>query len=130
MEKRRKKGQIFSIDVVIGAFLVGIIILAVIVNVGKKAAPESIQTEKIGYDIITVLDYEGVLASLDETSIQTRMSELLPSQYDIRLRLSGNFNAIEVGSPIIQRFVASGKRAFVNATDDKYGIATFWVWLK
>lgn len=125
-----KKGQLFSIDVVIGAFLVGIIILAVIVNIGKKADPADIQTEKTGYDIVTLLDYEGQLASLNSSSIENRMNETLPSQYGMRLRLTGNFAAIEIGSPIIQRFVAAGKRSFVNASDNKNGVATFWIWLK
>jgi len=126
----RNKGQIFSIDVMVGALIAGLIILIVIINVGKKVEPADIQTEKVGYDIVALLDYEGVLASLDESNINTRMSETLPSQYGMRLRVEGNFNAIEVGDPIIQRFVASGKRVFVNASDDKNGIATFWIWIK
>ena len=126
----RNKGQIFTIDAFIGAFIAGLIILIVIINVGKKADSADIQTEKVGYDIVALLDYEGVLASLDESNIETRITETLPAQYGMRLRVEGNFDAIEVGDPIIQRFVASGKRVFVDASKDKNGIATFWIWLK
>lgn len=128
--KKTRKAQIFSMDAVIGAFLVGIIILAFFVNIGKHGETEDIQTSKIGYDMLTILDYEGLLANLDETEIQNKINETLPNQYEMRIRLEGNFNAIEVGSPILQRFVASGKRVFVNASNNKHGIATFWVWLK
>ena len=130
-KRKEKKGQIFSIDAAIGAFLVGLIVIVAIINITKQAEPESIQTEKIGYDIVAILHYEGKLASVDASSIESRMNEILPQQYGMRLRLEGeNFDAFEVGSPIIQRFVASGKRVFINASSDINGIATFWIWLK
>ncbi|MBU2497015.1 MAG: hypothetical protein KJ767_03070 [Nanoarchaeota archaeon] len=124
-----KKAQIFSIDATIGAFLVAIIILAFFINISKKSESESLQLSKVGYDMLAILDYGGLLANPDETAILTKINETLPNQYEMRIRLEGDYE-LEAGSPVLQRFVASGKRVFVNASENDYGIATFWIWLK
>ena len=130
-QKRMKGAQLFSLDAMFALLLVSIIIVASVINLNKRTAPEDIQTSKVGYDILSILDYENYLTNLNEPGIQNRTLELLPPQYGMRIRLAGeNFDAIEVGDTILQRFVASGKRSFVNGTNDIYGVATFWIWLK
>ena len=130
----KKRAQMFTIDALIGAFIVGVIILAVISNVSKKYNPADIQTEKIGYDIITILDYEGKLASRDSSSIDSRADQIISQQYSsrygMRLNLSGNFNSFEVGDQVPgNKTVISGKRVFVNASSQANGVTTFWIWL-
>ena len=124
----RKKAQIFSIDAVVGAFIVAIIILAFFVNINEKSETD-LQLSKVGYDMLTVLDYEGLLANPKQDLILETINKTLPRQYSMRIRLEGDYE-MEIGDQILQRFVASGKRVFVNASENQYGIATFWIWLK
>jgi len=135
-EKRRageKRAQMFTIDALIGAFIVGVVILAVLSNVSKRYNPADIQTEKIGYDVAAILDYEGKLASLNPSSIDARTEQIISQQYSsrygMRLNLSGNFNSFEIGDQIPgNKTVISGKRIFVNASSQTNGVATFWIW--
>ena len=129
----KKRAQMFTIDALIGAFIVGVIILAVLNNVSKEYNPADIQTEKIGYDIAIILDYEGKFASLDSASINTRAEQIISQQYSsrygMRINLTGNFNSFEVGNQIPKNTtVISGKRVFVNASSNTNGAATFWIW--
>ena len=128
--KKQKSGQIFSIDAVIGAFIVGVLIIATVFSIVRTTETETTQISKVGYDIVTVLDYEGKLASLNATEIAIRLNSTLPQNYDMKLLLEGNFDSIEVGNQPLQRFVASGQRTFVNATAGTRGIATFLIWVK
>ena len=129
----RKQGQFFSFDAAMGAFLVGVILIAVTIDVSRRYNPADIQTEKIGYDILTIIDYEGRLASLDSASIDARAGQIISQQYasryGMRINLTGNFNSFEVGDQIPDaKTVISGKRVFVNASAEVNGIATFWIW--
>lgn len=132
-QMRGKRAQMLTIDVLIGVFIVGLVIIAIISNTSKRYNPADIQTEKVGYDIATILDYEGKFASLNGADIDARAGQIITQQYSsrygLRINLTGNFNSFEAGDQIPgNKTVISGKRIFVNASASKNGIATFWIW--
>ncbi|MEK6852340.1 MAG: hypothetical protein AABX59_00525 [Nanoarchaeota archaeon] len=128
-----KKAQIFSIDAAIALFIVAIILTASLFYVirSKEILPE-LQVSRVGYDIVAVLDHEGILQTLDQDKIAVELNKTIPVNYEMRLTLVGEFEPLEVGSELQkERFISSGKRIFViNSTDAKFGIAAFWIWTK
>lgn len=133
--KKEKAGQVFSIDAIIGAFIVGIIIIIVVFNTTHRLDPQEIQISKIGYDLLNVMNDEGTLQTFHSETIEDRMEKLLPSQYGMRIAIESNFKNFEAGDdPPAKKFIASGKIVFTKAQTpspiDVNGIATFYIWVK
>ena len=134
-----KKGMIFTLDVAFGSFLV---ILLIIVSLALFYTPRegfgsSLQMSRTASDIITALDNDGTLATLDDQAIGAKLRKMAPEAYGMRLTVSGTFTdviTVESSGPEVpvDRFILSGKRFFVRADGDDtdYGTAKYEVWLR
>ena len=127
------KGFVFTLDIAIAAFLVITILAAASYYASKGTDPlPRLQMVRTGYDIIAVLDYNEDLASLDTTTIEDSLMEILPPNYEIRLEITGTAPdsiVIETNEmPEGKKFIATGKRFFVS--EDYYETAKFYIWLR
>lgn len=90
---KRTKGFILSLDISIAVF-VSFILIAVSVYYVSLANEETlsrIQMVRTGSDILTMMDYKGVLDRLSKAEIQNKMKVLLPPGYQMRMIIRGNF---------------------------------------
>lgn len=130
------KGMIFTLDAIIAVLVVSILMIASAHFAGKEESSlPDLQLSRIGYDIVALLDYSKTLDTLDAGIIKNEMNDLLPSNYNMKIKITTNYGVTrEIGDAIPDnKFIATGKRAFVIVKEGKitdYGIAQFWVWLK
>jgi len=84
----------------------------------------------IGSDIVTLMDAEKAFDSLDYYLIRDRMQKLVPTNYEMLIRLEGNFSTVEVGGDIPQkRFMLAGRK--VGLTDnDVFLKITYFIWMR
>ena len=129
-----KKGFVFALDIVFAIAVFIILLLAVryyVAGFHKDSLPD-IQTARTGSDILAVLDNKGTLNERSTNEIETKMGDLLPPNYEMRITINGENCNVEAGSAIPDdRFVASGKRFLVSksATTPYYCTARYWIWL-
>lgn len=129
------KAFVFSLDVMIAVTIVASILLLSMFYI-TKAGDESVsklQTVRMGYDMLALLDNNGALDTLSVDSIAVELNRALPINYHMRIQA----NCKEQDPIIIEttgsfpkdRFIGAGKRVFVTNTS-KYCIADFSIWLK
>ena len=129
------KAFIFSLDVVIAIFVV-MSLLVVSTFYVTKAGGESVsklQTIRLGYDMLALLDYDNSLDTLSAGVIETELNRILPINYHIKIRA----NCKDRDDVVVEttdafpnnRFIGSGRRVFISNAGD-YCIADFNIWLK
>ncbi len=129
------KAFVFSLDVMIAITVVASILLLSMFYI-TKAGDESVsklQTVRVGYDMLALLDNNGALDTLSVDSIAIELNRALPINYHMRIQA----NCKEQDPIIVEttgsfpkdRFIGAGKRVFVTNTS-KYCIADFSIWLK
>lgn len=133
-----KKGFVFALDAAFAVVVFILLLLAIryyATGFHKNTLPD-IQTLRVGSDILAVLDYTGTLNTLNKNTIENKMEDLLPPNYEMKIIISGESSHCdeEAGAEDIpdDRFVASGKR-FLAAnpqTTTYYCTARYWIWLK
>ena len=95
-----------------------------------------------GYDTLKLLYVRGVLQSMNESQINEELSEVLPDNYGMRLRVE---SYVDAGDALVleeelfagdmygdEVFRTHGGCTFLTFTDDnidKYAFAEFWIWL-
>ena len=92
------------------------------------------QSLQIGSDIILVMDNAKAFDSLDYGRIEIEMEKLLPVNYNMLIRVEGDFSEgnglIEVGGELPpQGTVMTGERAAI--TDDETLLKiTYFIWVR
>lgn len=137
MHKRQQKSHygnkaiIFTLDMFV-AITVFIIILTVCIFYISQMSQDrlsELQLVSLGSDTIAVMDYSGVLQSLDVSQIISTRDQLIPSAYNMRILVKlGNLSADTGNLPPAGIFLGSGKRYFVSGLN--YGEADYWIWVK
>lgn len=128
------KGFVLTLDAALAVIVVTMLLFVAVFYVGKAEDKLSnLQIVRTGSDILTVLDNNGALASLDEDIILDDLNALLPPYYNMRIIFNGTFSQdsiiIETASEIADdKFVGSGKRFLV--VNNGFATAEYWIWSK
>src|SRR3989344_2985366 len=130
---QNKKGIIFALDSAIAIIIVIIFLITASFYVNKEKSLPKLQINRIGSDILAMLDNNNILSTLNQNTIEQQLSLLLPQSYEMKIRLTGEFSNLQTNKTIpANKFVGSGKRIIIiiqqNTTYN--GIAQYWVWLK
>jgi membrane protein implicated in regulation of membrane protease activity len=128
------KGFVLTLDLIL-AMVVVFTVLAVIlffVGRGSEVTLSEHQLTLIGSDIITLLDQKKSFDSFDSTEISIALTEIIPAQYEMLVRLQGDFTegngTIEVGGEIpSQRLITAGQRLAMSDTNTLFTI-TYFIW--
>lgn len=129
-----KKGVVLSLDAAIAVVIVSIIVIIATTYITKSNNDYTsrMQLVKIGSDIITVLDYDGALNALNSDVISSKMNNILPIGYNMKIRIETNSSIVVETTGVIpeDRYVFAGRKLLVitNSTDASYATARFWVW--
>ena len=129
----RNKGVIFTLDMFLALLVVITIFVASSYYFSRSDnALYNLQLTKIGNDIITLLDYNGVLNIPNQEIIQDKFNELLPSNYEMLISFeSNNGNDFSIGvMPTNTDFIGSGERFFIKNDLSDYYLIRFWIGLK
>ena len=154
-----KHGNVFTIDSALAlAVIVGILAMVSVYLASTQLDHWSqVEMLRVGNDITTVLHYRGALESLNNYTINSEMSQMLPANMQMRIWIDkykyvggtcekpepdwdecftyqGNMS---VGPNVpTDRFVAAGARHFIKVAeskkkeDDIYAVARFHIWLR
>jgi hypothetical protein len=133
-----KKAFVFALDAAFAVLLVMLVLSITSYYVGKANIDPlpKLQMTRVGYDIVRLLDSNNSLDTLDESTIENDLSNLLPENYEMYIKITGNFpqQRLTIGNFSQKKHdIGSGKWIFVvsNETDIEYfGTAQFWIWLK
>ena len=129
-----KKGFIFTLDITFGIIIVFLLVIAGMFFV-SQASPKNLseyQMLRTGSNIVSVMDKQGLFAQPDYQVLQSHLDELVPGNYQMLLRLQGNFTTgngtMEIGSEIPPKVsLISGQR--VSVTDNwQYLRITYFIW--
>lgn len=129
-----KKGVVLSLDTSIAVIIVSIIIIISTTYITKSNNDYTsrMQLVKTGADIMTILDYNEVLNTMDSNKIASRMNQTLPVGYYMKVRIETNDSRIIETPGLIpdDRFIGTGRKLFAitNKTNTVYAIARFWIW--
>ncbi len=125
------KGLIFTLDAAVAVIIVLVLLAGASVYISKSGETylPRLQGTRTANDIITIMDYQNSFSNLDENSISTRIQELLPSNYNMKLYINSTLGEIETSEELPKdKFISTGERVLV--IEDDYAIARFWIWLK
>ncbi len=125
------KGIIFTLDmfVAITVFLSILVVSVFYISQSSQDRLSDLQLISLGSDTVAVMDYQGVLQTMDASQIKNIRDQLLPSAYDMRILVTiGNLSADTGNIPPSGSFIGSGKRYFVSSSN--YGEADYWIWAK
>jgi len=132
--RKNKKGFVFTLDLILGftIFFVALSISLFFVARGSEIAIGDYQLSLVGSDVVNLLENKNAFDSLDEETISNEMESLIPTSYDMLVRLQGNFSqgngTIEIGSEIpSKRLLIAGQRVGVTSNDTYYKI-TYFTW--
>ncbi|MFH1052926.1 MAG: hypothetical protein V1740_00775 [Candidatus Woesearchaeota archaeon] len=134
---RNKKAYVFSLDILIASFIVGVVLLASAFYVSRIDAESfsQVQMIRITYDIIDTLDREGILDSFDYGAINEALDDMRPVTYDMFLKVyrQGTEDPVVVVETADEfpndQFIISGKWFFT--TDEGInGMVDYQVWVK
>jgi|GEM_PF-5402243 len=141
MKPINSKGAIFAMDAMMAIIVVFLVIITARTQMAGTSLDygDSAYAQKIGGDIVAVLDETGVLATLDESAIEGNISALLPASYQMWAEIESyttNLTLIQnitAGSePADDKSVVSSRRIFVSGDGyiERYNIIRFKVWAK
>ena len=132
-----RKGQLLTIDSVIAITLVAIILITATnyVTLSKKDVLPELNSVRIGYDLLTLLDNTNSFEGTDMSELLNNLDRLVPATYEMKIRLTlKDENPEETVSQDvpIDRFIGTGERVFVikDGEELKFGIARFFIWSK
>jgi|ETNmetMinimDraft_2_1059921.scaffolds.fasta_scaffold84778_2 hypothetical protein len=131
-----KKGFIFTLDAALAVLFVLIIFMtANYYTRADRSSIESIQMTRFGSDMVTLLDNTDVLDTLDSGTITTKLNEITPNNYGIRLRITtANSDSLTIGKDTPDgRMINSGKKVFIvtqSGQINDYGVVQYYIWLK
>lgn len=128
-----KKAVIFALDSAIAIVVVIAVLISASMYVNKEKFLPKLQTSRIGSDVLASLDNNNILDTLNQDTIEQQINLLLPEQYEMRIKLTGEFGNIQTNKTTSEnKFIGSGKRIiFLTQGNITYqGIAQYWVWLK
>lgn len=124
--------------------MLAVVILTIIVSASvyffstsEEDFLNNLQMVRTGGDIVAVLEKEGSLDTLSQSTIETKINELLPINYAMRLIINSTADAspfiIETERDIDERnFLTTGKRFFTFEKNNEVhtGSVKYEVWLK
>lgn len=135
----KKKAFILMTDAIIGMIIAILILLIASYYVTKAKEPtlSKLQLVKRGSDITTLLNYQKVLDTRDQSKINSNITNMLAASYDFKifLNFTGQRTNVSAGNPLIPqtRNLESGRLIYVysdnNVVKDFY-IARYWIWPK
>lgn len=132
-----RKGFVFSLDMAIAVLITILMMTAAgrnMANAEKNSISNS-QMAAVGSDIVAMLDYKGILQTMDEKAIESGMNDIMPQNYDMLLKITADDGTtVYAGDsvPAIQ-FVGSGKRFFTikdETSIERYAYVSYWIWAK
>lgn len=139
LQSGTRKGFILSLDATV-AILIAFIFVAVSTYYIAKANEDQfsrMQMMRQGSDIMAILDREGVFETQSPVFIGEEISSMLPSAYEMRLRINGTFPEktiiVETTNQTPEnQFIVGGERLLVisNSSGSTYASARYWMWLK
>lgn len=139
----RGRGFVFTIEAVFAVFLFAIVLAtATFLSVQEEKNPYiKLHAERIGSDVLFVLDETGAISSANETSINETLEDALPENFDARLRTStyyqeqGGFNLAQISeygsAPANSTNVYEVRRDMVSMGNGRvvnYTIARLEIW--
>lgn len=134
-----KRGIAFTLDSII-AVIVIFIVLGASSNYSSKSenALPDVQISRTGSDIVTLLENTGSLDSLNPTSIQNDLDDVLPPAYGINITIicsDSDLNPthnLGIGEVIPEKqFVGTGKRFFIVKDGNMdFCMVKYGVWKK
>lgn len=136
---KTKKGFVFTLDVLIAAVLVFLVVLTAnnYASEGKNTL-SNLQTVRTGSDIVALMENTNGFSSLNENAIKSNLSNLLPKNYNLNLNIS--CSNISLSSTINMniskvvpgnQFVGAGKRFFTissNRSITNYCTVNYLIW--
>ena len=128
------RGFVLTLDAALAAIVVIMLLSVAVFYVGKAEDKLSnLQTVRTGSDILTVLDNNGALASLDHDIILEELNAIIPPYYNMRIVMNGTFSPegiiVETASEIAgDNFIGSGKRFVV--VNNGFATAEYYIWSK
>ena len=130
-----KKGFIFTLDLLLGVIIIFVLvgISAFFVTRGSESDLVEYQSLVLGSDIIDILDRQKTFDSLDHTTIETAMEDILPANYEMLIRIEGDFDpangTIEVGGNLPQdRRIIFGRKVLLTE-NNIYLKVTYALWV-
>ena len=129
------KGIIFTLDVVV-AVLIFILLLSLsgyYISKSQELREVNLMILRTGSDIITALDNNNILSTMDLNTIETDKDILLPNNTEMKIILEcedssgGSSGYLETPEIIPNKFVGSGKRFFIRESNNNC-IAQFFIW--
>ena len=122
------KGFVLSLDIAMAVFIVILFLIVANQYVNRDDnSLSSLQMIRVGSDIMAVLDYKGVLNSLNSGAIKEGKDALLPVNYGMKIKI--DCNNVDTLEEVKEKLVGSGERIFV-VNGERYCIGRFWIWLK
>lgn len=130
---RSKRGIIFTLDAVIAMsiFLLVVVITTFYIAKAGEDRLAKVNIYNAGSDALSILDNEDILKGLDEEEIESKLENILPDKYSIKLKIITDSGvSLDIGeNPPVGRFIGSGERFFVT-NNKNFGIARFSIWEK
>jgi hypothetical protein len=141
------RGFVYCIDAALGIFIITCVLLAVVFFSSQAAGTNigRLQADRLGKDVLCAMDKQGILESGNASLIEGALSDYLPSNMGMRLRIEtyyydsggGAFNMInltEYGEQVpAQQATYGARREFVKMRYGQianYSIARAWIWQK
>lgn len=129
-----KKGFAFSLDLIAGIVIVFIVLIfaSFLLHRGSEFDLSQHNLILVGSDLVTVMDNQEIFDTLDHDYIEEKMQEILPGNYQMLLRVEGNFSTsnglVEVGSNLPEdRNVFSGRKVALT-NESVYLKITYFIW--
>lgn len=132
------KAMVFVLDAAIAVSIAAVLLVAAALTISSYT-PETASTIpmlKLGYDIVAVLEQNGVF-SKNEQSIEDELLQLLPVNYDMRLAITSINQSNATRYRVIEstdldpgnRFVGTGESVATTAGLEHH-LVRFWIWVK
>ncbi len=131
-------GAVFSIDVALGIFVAVLLLGYAAYYTSHAEDPSSLkQMERVGYDVVSMLNYRGLYDSLDRNVLSLEVVNETPSGYGLVVGVVGNFPAANITTNATidwNTTVVTGSipvSMYNSSLNIHYiGYARFWIWPK
>lgn len=133
-----KKAFVFTLDIAIASLVAILIMTAAHRNMANAEANRVSNAQMLSAagDIAAVLDYRGVLQTMNAKQIESEMELIMPQNIDMRLKIVSDDDTILYAGGIAPegKFVGTGKRFFTikgsgsSEEVEHYAYVSYWVW--
>src|SRR3989344_745151 len=122
------KGIMFTLDAIIAVFIMAIVLTAAgfFLLRGLDQDITDLQLEKIGADTIAAMDYQGDFDVIVKETLENKIRNVLPENYDMTLQLNCQNKNVLLSSVPVESF-RSGERIIVTNSLE-YCHIKYWVW--